>query len=173
MEVKIHKEAGYEEALFGLSLNKNQPLEKMPDIMARLASMDGGHNKMLESIIVWVEVNAPRYWWTQADTYRISTKQSQSTMHTILKRPLTKNDFAERQVSWLTLLRLNGHIKAKRFDQLKRELPEGFMQKRMWCVSYKTLRNIYKQRKNHKLKEWRLFLDQLLAQLEHPEFLIK
>jgi hypothetical protein len=94
-------------------------------------------------------------------------------MHTILKKPLTKADFMDGQIPLLTLLRLNRLIKAKKFDQLKRELPEGFMQKRMWCVSYKTLRNIYKQRKNHKLKEWRSFLDQLLTQIQHPDFIIK
>jgi len=172
VEVKVHREAGYEEALFGISLNKNQPIEKMGAVAERLAPMDGGHNKFLESMMIWVEVDAPRYFWQQADTYRIATKQSQSTMHTILKRKLTKDDFST-SIPWYTLLRLNRLIKKKDFDQLKAELPESFKQKRMWCISYKTLRNIYKQRKNHKLKEWSRFLDEILNQIEHPDFITK
>ena len=81
------EEAGYQSALFGLSLNKNQPLENMPDVAKKLCNKSGGHNKFLESIIIWLDVTAPRYWWQDADTYRLSTKQSQSTNHTILKRP--------------------------------------------------------------------------------------
>ena len=158
--------------MFGLSLNKNQPLENMHKVAERLVNMDNGHNKYLESMIVWIEVNAPRYWWSQSDTYRIATKQSQSTMHTILKRKLTQDDFS-KSIPWYTLLRLNRLIKKKDFEQLKAELPESFKQRRMWCMSYKTLRNMYKQRKNHKLPEWRIFLDKLLSQIEHPHFITK
>ena len=32
--------------------------------------------------------------------------------------------------------------------------------------NYKALRNMYHQRKNHKLKEWRFFCDQILMYLD-------
>ena len=173
MKIKVHKEAGYEEALMGLSFNKNQPLENMHGVADKLVNKDGGHNKFLEAIIIWVEVEAPRYMWSQMDTYRLSTKQSQSTMHTILKRPLTKDDFKDRHISWWTLRRLNKLIRNQDFHKLKKELPEGFMQRRMWCMSYKTLRNIYKQRKNHRLREWHMFLNAVLDQIQHPDFIVR
>ena len=57
----------------------------MKEISEKLHDKDEGHNKFLESIIIWAEVTAPRYWWQEADTYRLSTKQSESTMHTLIE----------------------------------------------------------------------------------------
>jgi len=36
-------------------------------------------------------------------------------------------------------------------------LPEGWNQRRTWTANYQVLRNIYFQRRNHKLDEWREF----------------
>ena len=64
MEVKILKECGYEEAIYGLSLSYNvTDLKKMRKVADNLAHKEGGHNKFLESIILWIEIDAPRYWW--------------------------------------------------------------------------------------------------------------
>jgi hypothetical protein len=59
------------------------------------------------------------------------------------------------------------------FIYLKNILPEGFLQRRIVCVNYKCLQNIYNQRKNHKLPQWKVFLDSVLSQVEHPEFIHK
>ena len=84
MEVQKVEEAGFLSALKGLAHNKKQPVEKMASVAEKLAFSDGGHNKFLESIIVWLEVRGPRYFWQEADTFRLSTKQSESTMHTLI-----------------------------------------------------------------------------------------
>ena len=34
---------------------------------------------------------------------------------------------------------------------IKKRLPEGFLQTRMWCMNYKTLRNVILQRRSHRL----------------------
>ena len=166
------EEAGYQSALFGLSLNKNQPLENMPDVAKKLCNKSGGHNKFLESIIIWLDVTAPRYWWQDADTYRLSTKQSQSTNHTILKRPLCKEDFEDCAISDSYLNELNAYVDSKNFLTLKKKLPEGFLQRREWCMSYKTFLNIVQQRKNHMLPQWRSFIDQVIEQMDHKELVI-
>ena len=45
--------------------------------------------------------------------------------------------------------------KDKRYwKELIRWLPEGWLQTRTWTANYETLRNMYGQRKNHKLTEW-------------------
>lgn len=171
MKVKVLGEAGYEFALLGLSLSYNMPVKKMQEVADRLASKDGGHNKFLESICVWIDVTAPRYWWQQLDTYRIGvTKQSESTMHTLTKRPLTQDDF-DGHLPQATLDRLNELIASKNWKQAKRELPESFLQRRIVCTNYKALRHMRQQRKTHKLPEWHLFLDALDEQLAMPEFL--
>lgn len=38
-------------------------------------------------------------------------------------------------------------------------LPQSWLQTRTWTANYAILRNIYFQRKNHKLKEWHQFCD--------------
>jgi len=177
LKVKILKEAGYEEALFGLSLNKNVYKEKLwkdriEQVAKKLAFHDGGHNKFLEHIYVWLDVVAPRYWWQEADTYRLSSKQSQSTMHTILKGFLTNDDF-EEPISEEYLKFLNNLISDKNLIKIKAYLPEGFIQKREWVMSYKTLKGIISQRKNHLLPHWKFFVDEILKNIEHPELLEK
>lgn len=37
------------------------------------------------------------------------------------------------------------------FENIKAILPEGYLQTRMISLNYQVLRNMYKQRKNHKL----------------------
>jgi hypothetical protein len=177
MKVKILHEAGYEQALIGISLSykkvsEDDPkfFEKMEKIAFKLSSMDDGHNKFLESIYVWLDVTAPRYWWQQADTYRVGcSKQSESTMHTLMKNELDQSNFQE-PLDQNILNNLNELQKTGEFNKLKNYLPEGFLQRRIWCLNYKMIRNIIKQRKNHKLLEWHLFIFYLLITLKHSEF---
>lgn len=178
MKVTIINESGYKEALLGLSLsyNPNQYddtpfFEQNKELPIKLAFKGDGHNKFLESIIVWIDVIAPRYWHCQCDTYRLATKQSGSTMHSIAKRQLRHDDF-EGGIQCLSLLdQLNMHIKAKDWIWVKRHLPESFLQRRVMCTSYMTLQRMIRQRTNHKLPEWKVFIDSILEQAEHPELL--
>lgn len=171
MIVKILCEAGYAEALVGLSLSYEQPLEKMGNVAIKLAQRDNGHNKFLESMIVWIDIVAPRYWWQQFDTYRIGvTKQSGSTMHTILRHELTQECF-EYPIAQQIVSRLNKLISCGYFEQLKNELPEGFLQRRVVCTNYKALRHIITQRRTHKLQEWHVFCDAIYTRVLHPQFL--
>ena len=62
-------------------------------------------------------------------------------------------------IKFLEQLRLKYlETKDKRYwKELVRWLPEGWLQMRTWTANYEVLRNIYHQRKNHKLSEWRAF----------------
>jgi hypothetical protein len=86
--------------------------------------------------MVWCEINAPRYWWQEMDTYRVGAERlsSESTMH-IEGKGMPEEELVK----------------------MKEELPEGHMQKRVWMFSYQTLRRIYFQRRNHRLPQWRMF----------------
>lgn len=173
MEVKILNEAGYDEALYGISLSFNAPIDNMPSVAGKLSkrSLHGGENKYLESMAVWIEIDAPRYWWQQFDTYRIGvTKQSESTMHTILKSPIT-SDMFEGDINKSFIDQLEEFRKAKDFKAIKDHLPESFNQRRIIFTNYKTLRHIIKQRKNHRLSQWQLFCREIVSQLAHPEFI--
>ena len=47
------------------------------------------------------------------------------------------------------------------WKELIRWLPESWLQTRTWTADYEVLRNIYHQRKNHKLSEWHTFCEEL------------
>ena len=171
MRIELLEECGFEQALKGIALSYGSyPNKKVAD---RLAWRSGGHNKFLEGMIVWLEIDAPRYWWSQFDTYRVgTTKQSESTMHTLLKRELTKDDF-EGKMDHNVLGILNKMIRNKDFDKAKKHLPESFLQKRIVTTNYKTLQNMIQQRKTHRLKEWDKFIQVVVSQAEYPEYLFK
>jgi len=44
---------------------------------------------------------------------------------------------------------------------VKENLHESFIQRRMKTYTYQALRNIYKQRKNHALPQWKMFCDKI------------
>jgi hypothetical protein len=177
-------EAGYKAALLGLAHNKKKTPEKMSLVAQKLADKDGGHNKFLESIVLWLDVRAPRYFWQEADTFRLSTKQSESTMHTLTQELLDidpdnpkavqrfLNDNFEPESCTLETLRwIYDAAKANNLIAVKKRLPEGFLQTRTWCMSYKTLRNIILQRRTHRLPHWKEFIRQTLEQADHPKLL--
>ena len=136
----------------------------------------GGHNKFLETITLTLDVKAPRYWWQEFDTYRVGvTKQSESTMHTIMAREFRPSDFGHGvQANTLRMLNLTRSVyinegnekeKQRLFLSLKNDLPEGYLQRRIVCLNAKALQNMYTQRKAHRLPEWHQFFDDIITQL--------
>lgn len=171
MKVKVLKEAGYTEAKLGLSLSYNTKVP-MDEVCYRLAFKGRGHNKYLESIQVWLDITMPRHWWQEFDTYRVGmTKQSESTMHTILRKPFSSTLFACKDMSIALINLLNSFREKKEWRLLKDHLPESFLQRRIVCTNYKVLQNMEDQRRNHKLEEWPYFLDEIQYQVENPEFI--
>ena len=131
-------------------------------------------SKYMRMIHVSVDVDMPRYWWSEADTYHFNTKNSCSTMHKLLNRntPITLDMFVtcEEDYDWwvYTITKLESlrkeykHIQSTTKDneamnrllvRAKRMLPEGFLQMRTWDTNYAELRNMYFQRRHHRLKE--------------------
>ncbi len=136
----------------------------------RLIKSGPEHCKFLRMIHVQTDVNMPRYWWSELDTYRFGTKNSCSTMHKLLNNnnQITMDMFViceededlwESVVERLESLRQEykasetNEEKSRLLIRAKRILPEGFLQLRTWDTNYAELRNIYFQRKNHRLKE--------------------
>lgn len=171
MRITVKLEAGYEEAMEGLSYSYNTSIDKAKTVSKTLFFKDGGHNKFLESMVVWLEVDAPRYFWSQFDTYRAGiTKQSESTMHTLLRTGVDIHSF-EDPIPQVVIDEIDKAINNNDLDLAKAILPESFLQKRMVCTNYKTLRNIILQRRNHKLTQWHVFCDEVLRQVKFPGFL--
>lgn len=132
------------------------------------------HCKFMRMIHVAVDVDMPRYWWSEADTYHFNVKNSCSTMHKLLNNdnPIILDMFAicEEDIDWwkytinkLESLRLeykeiqrttkDSNAMNRLLVRAKRMLPEGFEQMRTWDTNYAELRNMYFQRKHHRLQE--------------------
>jgi len=180
MDIRIIKEAGYEAAIGGMafSFQTESPELQGPNrrsytVANSLAHQDGGHNKFLEHIIIWVDIRASLTWWKQADTYRVGiSKLSKSTMHTVMKRRLTSWDFND-VIDKHVIHMLNAYIMDSDFKRVIDYLPGAYMQTRRCCLNYKTLRNMINQRRGHKLPEWKEFIDGMLEQVENKQLLIK
>lgn len=180
MEIKILEEAGHKLAVTGMmfSFQEECDLKDIEEVSyvdtkrARtLSSRDGGHNKFLESIMVWMDIKAPLKFWKQFDTYRVGvTKQSKSTMHTLMKRVLDSDDFTDT-VSPISITVVNEAIKKGDLEKATDNLPDGFLQTRRVCTNYKTIRNMIKQRQFHKLGEWKYFCNYMKKNLKHPRLL--
>lgn len=112
--------------------------EKDLKLLSTLVKRGDEHAKAIRGLIVYAEINAPRYWWQEADTYKVGTDRlgSESTMH-IQGKGLSTEELVK----------------------MKSELTEGTMQKRVQMFSYQTLRRIYFQRKDHRLPIWHEFCD--------------
>lgn len=160
-----------------------------------LISAGTEHRKFLRQIFVSMDITAPLYWWKEFDTYKIgTTANSCSTMHTLLKYPITMYENFEIDdldtdilssfttgdkptieifIDFLENLRLKAiETKDMRYwKELVRWLPEGWLQKRTWTGNYEVLMNMYKQRKDHKLIEWHTFCNKILELPYMREFL--
>lgn len=184
MKIKIIGEYGYDQALYGLGLSYgitsdvtfdeyllDIPLKyRLHEISLKLCRNDGGHNKFLESIAIWLNIRAPRFLFSEIDTYRVgSSKQSESTIHTLMKTPIEQSMF-ESDIMESTIENLEKLRKENDFIGLKNNLPEAFLQRRIWILNYKSLRNIISQRRKHKLEQWRQFCSYIIQNSEHKEY---
>ena len=143
------------------------------ELSTKLAKAGTEHCKHLRMIMVWADVTAPRYWWTEFDTYRIGVeKVSCSTMHRLMARHITEDDFEHDCImrgDMLSLLfnlnktmdlykaQIDETEKKKLWREIIQNLPQSYLQKRTVMMSYAALRGMYRQRKGHKLKEWEQF----------------
>lgn len=75
--------------------NSNDVLlgEKDLKLAQNLIKAGNEHMKFMRMIQVWCDMNMTRFFWSEYDTYRFNTKNSCSTMHTIMQRPITFEDF--------------------------------------------------------------------------------
>lgn len=171
MKALLLEEAGYKSAIRGLALNKRQPVENMPRVALRLAPKGEPHCKFMRQMHVWFEITAKWKWWKQMATYRVGIEtQSDSTMNNIMDRPLNASDFGSPLPNTILVL-LNDAIHLKWFDKVTDWLPGNYLYTRVLDFSYSALKEIIRQRKNHKLPEWKEFIQQVLDQVEYPELL--
>lgn len=149
-------------------------------LMQRLSNAGTEHRKYMRMMPVYVRITAPLYWWKEFDTYKVGTvANSCSTMHKIAEKEFTLEDFSCEHLNRIgtstlweiidilntarTLYLKGGEYKGEHYDaknkqvwwQLIQLLPSSYNQTRNVMMNYEVLTNIYRQRKGHKLDEWR------------------
>jgi len=126
------------------------------------------HRKFLRQIMVCVDITAPRYWWSEFDTYKVgTTANSCSTMHKLDAYPITIDMFEideifdEYDSIYNTIDMLEGLRKLynetrdiRYLRAMKQRLPESFLQKRTVTMNYENIYEMVRQRSVHRLKEW-------------------
>lgn len=107
-------------------------------LMKALAHKGDQHAKVLRGVIAWAKIEAPVYWWVECETYCVGHQRlsSSSTMHTEGKG-----------------------LYGEELQRVKSEIPMGRMMTKIDCFSYQTLRRMVFQRHNHRLPEWKEFID--------------
>nr|DAK07481.1 MAG TPA: hypothetical protein [Ackermannviridae sp.] len=141
-------------------------------LMMRLAKAWPEHAKYRRMIVVYADVTAPRYWWAEYDTYKVGTvANSCSTMHKIAAKKFTPEDFSTEHLVGKSFAALKNTLDVMNLErehylatndkdcwwQMIQLLPQSYNQKRTIMLNYEVLANIYRQRLNHKLDEWRDF----------------
>lgn len=131
-----------------------------------------GHDQFLTGIVVEFDLYAPLYMWKQLQRYKfLDFVSSQSTMHTLTKFNI--EDQCVEETDRIILNRYNdlivNYFAAKESQLYTKEdldrywrcliasLPCGFVLGATMVTNYRSLKNMYLQRKNHRLKEWHDF----------------
>lgn len=159
------------------------------DLMMRLAKAGAEHAKYRRMIVVYADVTAPLYWWKEYDTFKVGTvANSCSTMHKVTAKQFDLQDFSHEHLtiaSSVALQEVIYHLNYWRAqynlaetDEIKKEcwwqiiqmLPNSYNQRRTIMLNYEVLANIYRQRLNHKLDEWRQFC-KWIEQLPYSELI--
>lgn len=138
--------------------------EKSFERAKKLAPLDGGHNNFLCGIRVSFDLKYPNYISPELQRYHfLDIVNSQSKMHKIMHMNFDKccNKYVNEQTinNMKSLIsEYNTNQCYTNFMRVISNCPQGIELFMRCSTNYLQLRNIYKQRKSHKLKEdWGAF----------------
>ena len=166
--------------------------------LTKASNGNGAHGQALTGIRVAFDLTCTNKMWVEAERYRfLEFVSSQSTMHRITKFNLDEqyNEYVDPRVIEIMREKVNEYNKLKETyenlpggistqfrkdyqDLLKRKYlevlytnPAGFELTARMTTNYRCLLNIYIQRHDHRLPEWREFCAELLKLPYFPELL--
>lgn len=139
----------------------------------KLATMDGGgHDQFLTGIVVNFDLTFSNKAWVEAERYTfLNFISSFSTMHRISQMKIedccngytsiNSVDEAEYwQKKYLEIANepsATSEIKLEAYRMLLYNLPSGFEVTAGMTTNYRALKNIYAQRRSHRLPDWHVF----------------
>lgn len=129
----------------------------------------GAHEQFMTGIRVSFDLRCSNKMWVEAERYRfLEFVSSQSTMHRITKFNLSEqyNEYVDPRVIEIMQEKVNefNSLPDSQVDKKKQKYleilytnPAGFELTARMTTNYRCLKNIYYQRKDHRLPEWREF----------------
>lgn len=127
------------------------------------APVGSGHDAALKGIVVQFNCHAPQYFWQQLQRYHfIDIISSMSKMHRINKMGLT--DACMEETNYEAIYNANEAINYYDageidIDSVLANVPMGLEYTARLTTNYLQLKTIYKQRKNHRSKQWKVFCE--------------
>lgn len=146
MEIKLLEVAGLESMYAALHLPFGKDITRTRDkdntLLKKLILAGPEHAKVTRGLMYWIQIDAPIYWWREMETYRTGRERlsCESTMHIDCKG-----------------------LTGAELQKAKAEIPMGKEQRAIDMFSAQCLRNIYKQRRHHRLPEWKQFCEFIKA----------
>lgn len=133
----------------------------------RLAQCEpgSGHDQFLTGIVVQFNLTFTNKAWVEAERYHfLDFVSSQSTMHRIAKFDLDQAyiDYVDpRMVEVMKALvaEYNSDPTPEKYLRVLYSNPAGFRLTARMTTNYRQLKTIYRQRRNHRLPEWRAFCE--------------
>lgn len=146
------------------------------DLLKRLYKGGTEHRTYARMVQVSMDIVAPLYWWKEADRYTVGKSQvSCSTMHMLTKNPITLADFSIDNYemagcykdAFLNVIDDCENLRKAYLASCDKQywrwliqlLPESYNQRRTVCMSYETVFKMIHERENHRLSEWREFVE--------------
>jgi hypothetical protein len=128
------------------------------------SNIGSGHDNYLNGVIVQFDLTFTVKAWTEAERYHFfDFVSSQSTMHCITKFDLDKSyiKYVDQRMIDIMKEKVEQYNQTKDAEDYLKVLysnPCGFKLTARMTTNYRQLKTIYKQRKDHRLKdEWGVF----------------
>lgn len=145
------------------------------------APLNSGHVSWAKGVVVNMDITFTNKAWIEFQRYHfVDIITGMSTMHRISKFDLesnnTFNEYVDDTIIHQLIVLQNKYNETKdKEDYLKLlySTPSGLLMTNRVTTNYLQLMNMWQQRHNHRLPEWRQFCDELLEKLPlFKEFLI-
>ena len=148
--------------------------------LTKASRFNAAHVQFLTGIVVNFDLTFSNKAWIEAERYRfLNFVSSQSTMHCITKFGLRKqcNEYVDERIITIVQEYIDLYnsltaqdeetieFKKNLYLKILYNLPSGFQLTARMTTNYRCLLNIYLQRHDHLLPEWREFCNQLLEEL--------
>lgn len=140
---------------------EEKDIKRVLNLIKAVDSDNQAHGQFLTGIRVNFDLTLTNKAWVEAERYRfLEFISSQSTMHRITKFELDNAyiEYVDTRIIEIMkelVMQYNENPTPENYLKVLYSNPCGFKITARMTTNYRCLRNIYKQRKSHRLPEWR------------------